>query len=129
MHPLFLELGLTQHDLDTIQSVLTELRSLCHYALEHKVRIMIDAEQTYFQRAIDDVALYLCRHVNPRYKEDKPMYDKALVFNTYQMYLKDALPRLERDITRAHQQGYSLGVKLVRGTRGMYLISRGIYEE
>lgn len=41
--------------------------------------------------------------------------EKALVFNTYQCYLKDALDVVSQDIKRAEKHGYYFACKLVRG--------------
>ena len=41
--------------------------------------------------------------------------DKALVFNTYQCYLKEALNTVQADIKRAEKHGYYFACKLVRG--------------
>jgi proline dehydrogenase len=76
---------------------------------------MIDAEQTYFQPAIDSVAL----HLQERYN-NTPHASGPLIFNTYQMYLKDALGRLQQDYIRAQRNGYVLAAKLVRGA---YMVS------
>jgi len=45
-----------------------------------------------------------------RYNDKRPM-----VYNTYQMYLRDSATRLLEDISQAKKDGYHLGVKLVRG--------------
>lgn len=112
-----------QEDLDTASLVLKELSGLCSYAREKRVKIMIDAEQTYFQPAIDDIALSLCQKFNEPLNTPvtEGSLKSALVYNTYQMYLKDANDRLQADIERASRFGYIFGVKLVRG---MNLISK-----
>ncbi|KAG0369529.1 hypothetical protein BGZ54_009672 [Gamsiella multidivaricata] len=76
---------------------------------------MIDAEQSYFQPAIDNVALHLMEQYN-----HTPHADGPLIYNTYQMYLKDALTRLQQDYTRAQRNDYIMAAKLVRGA---YMVS------
>lgn len=67
---------------------------------------MIDAEESWVQVIIDEVA----RELMAKYNRDYP-----LVYNTYQLYCKDALGKLKRDASRALQGGYHLGAKIVRG--------------
>jgi proline dehydrogenase len=97
-------------DFDMVDAVYYHLEQLCEYGKKKNVRIMMDAEQTYFQPAIDDIVLNLCRTIN-----DKSQSNSPTVFNTYQMYLKDALARLEIDVCRSERDGYHFGVKIVRG--------------
>lgn len=45
--------SLTNADLDTASLVIKEIKTLCEYAQTKKVKLMMDAEQTYFQPAIE----------------------------------------------------------------------------
>ena len=38
-----------------------------------------------------------------------------VIFNTYQAYLTDCMPRLRLDLERARREGWQFGAKLVRG--------------
>ncbi|KAF9139310.1 hypothetical protein BGX30_008109 [Mortierella sp. GBA39] len=106
--------GLEKEDLDDYKRVLVRMEKLCDQAAKTQTRLMIDAEQTYFQFAIDSVALHLMENYNKHHVEG------PLIFNTYQMYLKDALGRLQQDYVHAQRNGYVLAAKLVRGA---YMVS------
>uniref|UniRef100_A0A7S1SX85 Proline dehydrogenase n=1 Tax=Tetraselmis chuii TaxID=63592 RepID=A0A7S1SX85_9CHLO len=70
------------------------------------VELLVDAEHSYFQVAIDSVAMRAMRTYNK---------DDAVVYNTYQCYLKDSGPKLEAHLAEAEAKGFQLGAKLVRG--------------
>eukprot|EP01113_Clastostelium_recurvatum_P036101 TRINITY_DN5104_c0_g1_i4.p1 TRINITY_DN5104_c0_g1~~TRINITY_DN5104_c0_g1_i4.p1 ORF type:complete len:612 (-),score=124.82 TRINITY_DN5104_c0_g1_i4:23-1672(-) len=97
---------LTPEEQEELQQLEHRLHKICQAASHHGVPLLIDAEQTWYQPAIDNLVISLSR----RYNTSRP-----LVYNTYQMYRKDTLRRLHHDIDEARARGYLLGVKLVRG--------------
>ncbi|KAI8823586.1 FAD-linked oxidoreductase-like protein [Fimicolochytrium jonesii] len=113
---------ITAELLDTAAPILPEIDSVAQHAKDLRVRIMVDAEQTYFQPAVDDVALVLCKKFNPSLKPSDAQSSEThssprgpIVYNTYQLYLRDTYANLVTDVERAERAGYALGVKIVRG--------------
>ncbi len=76
------------------------------HAAKQDVRVMIDAEQTYFQVAINRLCMEMMRTYNK---------EKAIVFNTYQCYLKDAFKNITMDLALSEREDFYFGAKLVRG--------------
>jgi proline dehydrogenase len=79
---------------------------LAKKAYENDVPLMIDAEETWMQTAADDLVEKMMEKYNT---------EKAIVFNTLQLYRKDRLPYLKELHKRAKAKGYKIGMKLVRG--------------
>ncbi len=88
------------------ERVLLRMDKIVAQAQQHDVRIMIDAEESWIQDAIDDAVQALMKRYNT---------DRALVINTYQMYRHDMLQKLREAFHHAATHNYYLGVKLVRG--------------
>ena len=97
---------LTEDMIGGIERLRGRLTQLALRTKELDTRIMIDAEQTYMQPAIDYFTVELMREHNT---------DTAYIFNTYQCYLKNTPNNVTLDAEDAARRGYKLGVKLVRG--------------
>ncbi|XP_042063533.1 proline dehydrogenase 2, mitochondrial-like isoform X1 [Salvia splendens] len=83
------------------------LIKICESSLEANVPLLIDAEDTAIQPAID----YFTFHAAIMYHNG----NKPLIFNTIQAYLKDSKERLVMAKRAADKAGIPLGIKLVRG--------------
>lgn len=79
---------------------------ICARAFENNVPVMIDAEDSWIQNPIDEVAYEMMRKYNQK---------QAIVFNTFQMYRKDMPDNLRKAFHDAAMHNYYLGVKMVRG--------------
>lgn len=80
---------------------------ICEYAKSQGVRLLFDAEQHVVQDGIDQWTL----HFQRKYNRD----GFALVYGTYQAYLRSSPATLAKHLAIAQRDGYTLGVKLVRG--------------
>jgi proline dehydrogenase len=79
---------------------------ICQRAHERGVRIFLDGEETWIQDVIDGLGEEMMARFNR---------ERALVYNTYQMYRGASLGNLRAALERANAKGYFLGAKLVRG--------------
>ncbi|KAI9278506.1 FAD-linked oxidoreductase-like protein [Phascolomyces articulosus] len=102
---------LTPEELEAYDRMVCRLDQVCRMAHDKYVGIMVDAEQSYFQEAIDHVAMNLQQKYNRR--DDRE--HTPTVYNTYQMYTKAAQKKLERDVERAKRENFGFAAKLVRG--------------
>lgn len=84
----------------------SRIETLCRRAWELDVPIMIDAEDSWYQSAIDDVVREMSEKFNKK---------RAIVYNTLQMYRHDRLAFLEQAYLEAEEKKYYLGIKFVRG--------------
>ncbi len=82
------------------------VKSICQQAYESRIWALIDAEESWIQQAIDDLAEEMMEHFNR---------DKITVFNTLQMYRVDRLDYLKGLHEKCTQKNLCCGVKLVRG--------------
>ena len=86
--------------------VVARFEKVCQYAFAKDVTILIDGEETWMQDAADQLVERMMELYNK---------EKALIFNTLQMYRWDRLDYLKSLHERAKLKGYHIGMKLVRG--------------
>jgi proline dehydrogenase len=86
--------------------VKARVEKICRTAYENNVRIFIDAEETWIQDAIDELARQMMIGFNTH---------QAIVYNTIQLYRHDRLAYLKQCHEHAQQHNHFLGEKLVRG--------------
>lgn len=102
-------------DLDLVKSTLPDnlkqgwdkglarFMKLCTAAADNRVRIFVDAEESWLQSAIDLMTTHAMETLNK---------DQAWIYNTLQMYRHDRLAYLERQVAEGKCH---YGYKLVRG--------------
>lgn len=88
------------------EKVRLRVNTICHKAFTTQIAILIDAEESWLQQPIDNLACEMMMKYNR---------EKAIVFNTYQLYRTDALLNLQTAHEHAVLRNYILGAKLVRG--------------
>lgn len=98
--------GLTPSEAAAWDRVQARVDALCSEAALLGTPVFIDAEETWLQDAIDRLALEQMRKHNGK---------KAIVFNTVQLYRHDRYAYLKAMTESAQNEGWHLGVKLVRG--------------
>jgi proline dehydrogenase len=82
------------------------IEKICTLAYEKNVPVFFDAEESWIQNGIDGLADEMMRRFNK---------EKAIVFNTVQLYRTDRLNYLTGIIEDARAKKYKAGFKLVRG--------------
>ncbi|GAB2766378.1 proline dehydrogenase family protein [Rhabdobacter roseus] len=97
---------LTTPEQEAYERVRERVDRLCSQAHSLGVRIFIDAEESWIQDVIDELAYAMMKKYNTK---------QALVYNTYQFYRHETLDAYKNAYLKAREKGYFLGGKLVRG--------------
>ena len=92
-----------QHEWDNVKK---RLDTICDASFRADKPIYIDAEESWIQQAIDDLA----EEMMLRYNQSK-----AIVFTTLQLYRWDRNDYFLKLIEHARTKSYKLGIKIVRG--------------
>lgn len=97
---------LSKEEMEEFARVKRRVWEICEKAFENDVPVMIDAEESWIQEAIDDIAEAMMESFNK---------EKPVVYHTLQLYRIDKLYYLKKLVAQAKEKGYILGFKLVRG--------------
>jgi proline dehydrogenase len=98
--------ALTENEKTEANAFRERVNTLCKAAFDSSIPILIDAEDSWYQNFIDDVVNEMMKKYNQ---------EKAVVFNTFQMYRHDRLDFLKKSHRMAVEGNYFLGAKFVRG--------------
>lgn len=98
---------LNESEKKQLLNMIHRLEALATEAATRGVKLMVDAEQTYMQPAIDHLVLNLQRQHNKDGKD--------VIYNTFQCYLKMSSDRIDIDLERARREKFQFACKLVRG--------------
>jgi len=88
------------------ERVVNRFETTCKKAYDLDVPLLIDAEESWMQDAADDLVDRMMGKYNK---------EKAVVFNTVQMYRWDRMDYLNRLYEKAKAEGFKVGIKAVRG--------------
>ncbi|HYV93887.1 MAG TPA: proline dehydrogenase family protein [Chitinophagales bacterium] len=88
------------------QKVKGRMYSVCKSAHDSSIGIMVDAEETWIQDPIDELAMEMMKQFNK---------EKPIVYNTAQLYRTDRLAFLKKSFEESVAGNFILGMKLVRG--------------
>ncbi len=98
--------NLTRKELDEFEKVKKRADDICAAARDAGIPVMIDAEETWIQSAVDEIVEDLMEKFNK---------ESHVVYHTLQMYRIDKLFYLKKIHEEARRRGYFPAFKLVRG--------------
>lgn len=96
----------TIEEADEWKRVVNRFETVCQTAHANDVALLIDAEESWMQDAADDLVANMMRKYNK---------EKAIVYNTLQMYRWDRMDYLKKLHEQAQAEGFYIGMKIVRG--------------
>ena len=97
---------LNESEILELEGIKNRIERICAAAHSAMIPVFIDAEESWIQAIIDTWALEMMLKYN---------LEKAIVYNTLQMYRHDRLEFLTSCTENAKKHGIKYGIKLVRG--------------
>ncbi len=98
--------NLTEIEKMELSLAISRIDKICFAGFENNIPVFIDAEESWIQDTIDRITKDMMRKYNG---------NKAIVFNTIQIYRHDRIEFLKNEIRDAKNESFHYGVKLVRG--------------
>lgn len=100
--------GVTLSSLEELhwKRIFDRFDTVCRKAKKNNIPLLIDAEESWIQKAADELVENMMALYNK---------EQAIVFCTLQMYRTDRLDYLKSLYQKAIEEGFTIGVKLVRG--------------
>jgi proline dehydrogenase len=98
--------ALTTEEQQAFEGVRRRFDTICGHAHASGIPVLVDAEHSWTQDPVDLLSYEMMAKYNR---------ERAIVFNTFQLYRTSSLANLKRALGDAKTGGYRLGAKLVRG--------------
>jgi proline dehydrogenase len=106
MEKIQLKKELSEDEKLSFEKVRNRYLSISQAAFDNNVRLLIDAEDSWYQETIDELVYEMMEKFNK---------ERAIVFNTYQMYRWASLQHIKDAHELSKEKEFVLGAKLVRG--------------
>lgn len=106
MEKIQLGIELSEEEKLSFEKIRYRYLTISQAAYDNDVRLLIDAEDSWYQNTIDDLVNEMMEKFNKK---------RAIVFNTYQMYRWASLQNLKDSHQLGKEKDFVLGAKLVRG--------------
>ncbi len=103
---MHLQQELNELEIEEMNRAKQRLLAICNAGKENNTTILIDAEESWIQDPVDQWALEMMLQFNK---------ERAIVYNTYQLYRHDRLAFLKENTAYAQANNFILGAKIVRG--------------
>lgn len=97
---------LTNQEQEQFEKGKNRVHQIAQAAFDAKTPFMIDAEESWIQDTIDAIVFDLMLEFNK---------EKAIIYNTAQMYRHDRLAYIKELFERAQKESIHIGLKIVRG--------------
>lgn len=97
---------MTEEEVEVYLKGRNRIDIICQNAYNAGIPVMIDAEESWIQDAIDEIALIMMH----RYNQERP-----IVYNTAQMYRHDRLSYIKQLYIQSLEEKFYIGLKIVRG--------------